>query len=187
MGAEIEAKMKVESFDAVLGRLREAGAKRMGAEFETNIYFDTADRSLLNNDKGLRLRRSRDTSSGKETFIITVKGRQQEGELKNRQEDEVTVTDGAAAEGVLNALGFNRTLSFEKRRESWRLGGTKVELDELPILGRFVEIEGPDETTVFKVRKELGMSNVPLIKTSYISMLWNHLMEHRDPRRSIGF
>ena len=187
MPSEIEAKMKVDEFDSVRKRLSEMGARRVKAVLETNTFFDTPDRSLLSEDKGLRLRRARDLADGTQTFVLTVKGPQQNGELKNREESEVGVQDGDDAIRLLAALGFNSTLSFEKRRESWTLGDCKIELDELPLLGRFVEIEGPDEPTIMRVRQQLGLSDRPLIQTGYISMLSRLLHDRGDARQSITF
>jgi len=187
MAAEIEAKMKVEGFDSLRNRLAERGAHRVGSALETNTFFDTPDRSLLAKDKGLRIRRTRDDVSGRERFVVTFKGPQQNGPLKRREEVEVEVVSGDDAERLLKALGYDPTLSFQKRRESWKLDECKVELDELPILGRFVEIEGPDQATVMRVREKLHMSDQPLIKTSYIAILAAHLKETNDPRRSVTF
>jgi adenylate cyclase class 2 len=187
MAAELEAKMKVGEFAAVRAKLAEAGAKQVGAVLETNTFFDSKDGALVSSDKGLRLRRTRDDKTGAEKFIITVKGPQQSGDLKNREEAEVRVEDGDDARAVLAALGYQPTLSFEKKRESWELDDCKVELDELPILGRFVEIEGPDERTVMRVRERLGLSTNPLIRTGYITMLAKHLKETADARREVAF
>ena len=187
MPSEIEAKMKIDAFEELRARLIERGAYRLGMVLETNTFFDTPERSLIASDKGLRLRRNHHLETGRDQFVITVKGPQQAGAFKNRQEAEAEVGDGQGASAVLAALGFEPTLSFEKRRESWRLGDCKVELDELPILGRFVEIEGPDENAVASAREKLGLSNLPPIKTGYVTMLARHLKETNDTRRSVTF
>jgi adenylate cyclase class 2 len=187
MANEIEAKMKVEDFGGVRQELKKVGAKRIGSVLETNTFFDSNEKNLVAKDTGLRLRRKRDDESGEEKFIITVKGPQQSGELKNRPEAEVGVEDGKDAKAVLEALGYSPTLSFEKRRESWKLGECKIELDEMPILGKFVEIEGPDEKAVMGVRERLGMKDVGLIRTGYVTMLARHLKESGDSRKSVTF
>ena len=187
MALELELKVKVPDFDAVRKALAASGAKHIGSVLETNTFFDTADQSLLAQDKGLRLRRTRDSRTGKEHFVITVKGPAQPGEFKSREEAETDVDDGDRAAGVLQALGYLPELSFEKRRESWTLDGCKIELDEVPLLGRFVEIEGPDEPAVSRVRDGLGLGHLPSIKTGYISLLARHLKETGDPRKTITF
>jgi len=187
MPNEIEAKMKVEDFDQVRHALAKAGAKRTGSVLETNTFFDSKEKNLVAKDTGLRLRRKRDDASGQEKFIITVKGPQGAGELKNRPEAEVGVEDGQDAKAVLEALGYSETLSFEKRRESWKLDQCKIELDEMPVLGKFVEIEGPDEKAVMAVRERLGMKDDALIRTGYATMLARYLKEANESRRSVTF
>jgi adenylate cyclase, class 2 len=171
MGQELEAKMQVADHDPVRARLREAGAERLGACMELNTFFDTADRSLLAQDKGLRVRHTCDFVSGAEKHVVTYKGPQQDGALKNREEVELIADDGKQAAQLLERLGYAPTLSFEKRRETWRLDDCLVELDELPQLGCFVEIEGPDEEAVLAVRETLELDDRPLVKTSYIAMV----------------
>ena len=188
MAVEIEAKMSVDSFEPVRARLREAGAKPLGEHFEVNMFFDTEDRSLLAADEGLRLRVERDGASGRQRHIVTWKGPRQMGVLKSREELELEVAGADGAVRLLEKLGYLRTLSFEKRRESWELVGCRVELDEIPYLGKFVEVEGPDEKTVLAVRDHLWLSSRPLIKGSYIAMLMSHLQERgQTTTKSVTF
>ncbi len=187
MPVEIEAKMKVDTFEGVRARLKQAGAESDGEHFETNTFFDTDDHSLLAADKGLRLRLTRDLASGSEHHIITYKGPRGPGLLKNRQEVELRVDDPQQAAQLFEQLGFGRVLSFEKRRQSWKLGGCKVELDVVPHLGSFVEIEGPGEQAVMKVREMLGLSERPLVKASYVALLTGHLQERGLREREITF
>jgi adenylate cyclase class 2 len=188
VAVEIEAKMSVPDLDVVRSRLRELGAEGGRRTLETNTFFDTEDRSLLAADEGLRLRRNHDEASGADEHVITYKGPRQHGQVKTRDEVEVTVGDYDDAAQLLERLGFIRVLSFEKRRESWKLGGCKVELDELPYLGTFVEVEGPNEQAVLDVREQLGLSDRPMVKSSYIAMLMGYLQERGgQSRRSITF
>jgi adenylate cyclase class 2 len=120
---------------------------------------------------GLRLRRTRDATSGAETFTVTSKGPASAGSLKRRDELEFTVSDADAAARLFVRLGFQPDLSFEKRRETWELDGCHVELDELPRLGKFVEIEGPSEDVILRVRDKLGLTRAQLVRTSYIAMV----------------
>ena len=187
MAVEIEAKMTVESFDPARARLREVGAAGPVEHFEVNTFFDTEDRSLLAADEGLRLRRDRLVATGTERHIITYKGPRQMGPLKSREELEVEVSDPASATTLLERLGYLRTLSFEKRRESWELDGCKVELDELPHLGKFVEVEGPNEASVMRVRERLGLASRPIVKSGYIALLMSHLQERGQLTKDVRF
>ena len=187
MPVEIEAKMTVYSFDSVRSRLREAGASGPVEHLEVNTFFDTEDRSLLAADEGLRLRLDRLVAAGTERHVITYKGPRQLGPLKSREEVEVEVSDADSAARLLERLGYLRTLSFEKRRQSWALDGCKVELDELPHLGKFVEVEGPDEQSVLRVRERLGLASRPIVKSGYIALLMSHLQERGKMTKHVRF
>src|SRR4051812_38236355 len=187
MPIEIEAKMKVIEHGSLRSQLQQLGAIKVGEFVETNTFFDTEDRSLLAADRGLRIRQNRNTATGKEQFILTLKGPRLHGQLKSREETEVIVADARTMTSVLEQLGFRVVLSFEKRRESWTLGGCHVELDDLPHLGTYIEIEGPGEEKVMKVREQLGLSDRPLVKASYIALLMTYLQEHGQSGRQVRF
>jgi len=187
MPIEIEAKMKVPDHASVRAMLKEAGATKSGEFLETNTFFDTEDRSLLAADRGLRIRQNRNTGSGREEFILTLKGPRLHGQLKSREETEVTVGDVRMMTSVLEQLGFRVVLSFEKKRESWLLNGCHVELDEVPHLGTYVEIEGPGEEKVMNVREQLRLSDRPLVKASYIALLMTYLQEHGQTDKHVRF
>jgi adenylate cyclase, class 2 len=187
MPIEIEAKLSVPDLDVVRARLRDVGATPAGSCLETNTFFDSEDRSLLAADEGLRLRKRVDSKTSEIKYIITYKGPRQHGQLKNRDEVECGVENDRDAMTLLSRLGFLRTLSFEKHRESWKLGGCSVELDLLPHLGTFVEIEGPTEAAILKVRDQLQLSERPIVKASYIALLMTHLQDRGDTTRTVTF
>ena len=95
-------------------------------------------------------------------------------------EDERKLADSVA-------LGLRAELTFEKRRESWKLGDCKVELDELPVLGKFVEVEGPSGEAVEAVRAQLRVADHPHISDSYIAMLMKHVQQSPTPIKTIRF
>lgn len=187
MAVEIEAKMKVSDFTLVRQKLTELGAVGRGIVLETNIFFDTDDRSLLASDQGLRLRQKKHLGNGEEKYVITFKGPRQHGKLKNREEIELPVGNSRDTVSLFDKLGFHRVLSFEKRRETWILDQCMVELDELPCLGCYVEIEGASEEIILGVRDKLGLSDRPIIKEGYIALLTSYLQEQGDRRSVIAF
>ena len=73
-------------------------------------------------------------------------------------------------------------LTFEKKRTRYLLDGCRVEIDTLPYLGTFVEIEGNTDEDVLAVQDKLGLADEPLIRASYIAMLVTHLQEHNLQR-----
>jgi adenylate cyclase, class 2 len=178
MPTEIEAKMKVDDLAVVRRRLQSKNAKPHGCVLETNTFFDTPKRSLLHADSGLRIRIA--VSAGNKSHCtVTMKGPLQQHKLKSREEIEFAVDSPKAVEKLFQKLGYQPTLAFEKRRESWTWKNCKIELDELPYLGKFVEIEGPTEKQILSVRKSLGLSGLPLISRGYISMVADYAKKHR--------
>lgn len=186
MSLEIEAKIKVNSCDGTRDRLRELGARRVYAILETNRIFDTPDQSLFGRGCGLRVR----TCTGEGDVpagTLTYKGPLQPGAIKSREELETTLGEPDAAVAILAALGYRPVITFEKRREEWELEGLLVELDRLPRLGCFVEIEGPDEMSVRRVQERLGLGSESTITDSYIALLIGHARENGLPFERVVF
>jgi adenylate cyclase class 2 len=185
MAIELEAKMKVDDLAPVRRKLARLRARREDAEIQTNVFFDR-DGWLRKADRGLRIRQAR-KKRGAEKCTITLKGPQRRGKLKSRDEIEFSIDDPRAARRLLENLGFDLTLSFQKRRESWKFRGCEVALDELPRLGCFVEIEGPSPRKIMSARRALGLSKLPLIQNGYVSMLFKRLQKRRIKSRDIRF
>jgi predicted adenylyl cyclase CyaB len=168
---ELEAKFRVATHDDLRRRLSELGAVRRGVYLETNLLFDLPDASLRTSGKGLRVRRVETLEGAPAVATLTFKGPRRPGPLKDREEIETAIDDPSSACAILMALGFEENLLFEKRRETWRLDDVSVELDTLPTLGRFVEIEGPHEAAIQAARQKLGLAATELVADTYVSML----------------
>lgn len=169
MCTEIEAKLKVDSLQEITDTLTALGAEFLQEQTQTDYYFDDGSATLTNTDRCLRLRRQL-TGRDERTFL-TYKGAKEKDELKKRREIEFEVTDADSAEKLLLEIGYERALVVEKNRRLWRLHQCSVALDELPLLGNFVEIEGPDNQTITDVQRELGLTDLPHIPRSYASLI----------------
>ena len=169
MCTEIEAKLKVDSLQEIKSRLAELGAEFLEEQLQTDNYFDDADTTFKKSDKCLRLRRLLVGKS--ERFFLTYKGAREKNEFKKRQEIEIEVGDGNSAEKLLSVLGYEKALVFEKKRRVYRLDQCKIALDELPSLGSFVEIEGPNGEKIVDVQKNLGLSDLQHIPESYAALM----------------
>lgn len=178
MSIEIEGKMRLADREATTGKLRELGASGGDEIFETNTFFDTGQGALKSSDQGLRIRVER-LGDDRRQVTITHKGPRAHGQLKSRNETELGVDSAQDAAQLLTQLGYQPVLTFEKRRQRFVLDGCHVELDHLPYIGDFIEIEGPSDEAVMSVRERLGLSDQPLVKTSYIAMLSTYLREHQ--------
>jgi adenylate cyclase class 2 len=135
------------------------------------LRFDTADGRLRNLHQVLRLRK--DTEN-----ILTFKGAAEAGKLVSiRQEIEVLVDDFDTARTLLEGLGYEVMMAYEKYRTTYSLLNTLVVLDELPY-GNFIEIEGPDGKSIQKVARNLNLNWKARVMTSY-TYLYEMLRKQR--------
>ena len=183
MYLEIEAKLKVDSFEPVERRLVEQGASLVSETIQTDTYFDTAAGDLTRTDQCLRLRV--EAMHGQEYLALTYKGPKQADDFKRRKEVNLNVTDAAAAESLLEGLGYRRALAFNKQRREWKLNDCLVALDTLPLLGTFVEIEGVNSSIIRKVQETLGLTDVPHVMDSYASLVEAALSRLESKRREV--
>ncbi|HZR99368.1 MAG TPA: class IV adenylate cyclase [Chloroflexota bacterium] len=153
---EIEVKYRLagpEEAARLRARLAALGARPAGREAEDNVLFDHPDGRLLASHRVLRLR----TLDGGPGGRLTFKGpATYAGALKRRVEHETAVADVAAARAILEALGYVPTVAYAKQRETWRLDGAEVALDELAF-GHFCEIEGAPDA-IARVVAALGLA-----------------------------
>jgi len=169
MCTEIEAKLKVDSLQEIERKLPELGAEFLAEQLQTDYHFDDANTTLTKTDRCLRLRKQ---MIGKnESLFLTYKGAKEKSNFKRRQEIELEIKDADSVRKLLSALGYEQSLVVEKKRRLWQLGDCEVALDQLPLLGDFVEIEGPDEEKIATAQEKLGLSDLSHIAESYASLV----------------
>ena len=183
MAIEIEAKIKIAQISLIEARVKSYGGKLLQQVTQRDYFFDRLDRSLLNNDRGLRIRR--ETSAAISKTILCYKGPRDKGSsYKSRQELELEVADFDTAREFLQGLDFELTLAFEKKRDLWQLDDCWVCLDEVVELGSFVEVEGPSQAAVRGVLEKLELGGQSQMQDSYAVMLAKLLPEREglDPQ-----
>ena len=178
MPTEIELKVIVPDHAEATAALEGAGAELVGSAVQTDRFFDTPDKALRGSDRGLRLRKVEHLGGGgadaDARAVVTFKGpREAASGIKIREEHQTQVDDDGPLVRIFEACGLRPMLTIQKRRTTWRLDECLVELDELPAIGCFVEIEGPDEAAVETVRAKLGLEGRG-ITDSYAAMLDTH-------------
>ena len=185
MGTETELKLKVDDHEPIRERLRSIGALRRGVRFEINAFFD-ADGKLKAAGNGLRLRSMRD-EAGVTRSVITFKGPATGDAVRSREEIEFSIGDFDAASTLLERLGYLPTHAFEKRRETWEVEGCLVELDELPHLGTFLEVEGDSARHVEAALERRGLIDRPAVMQGYASMVGALLRERPELGTALRF
>jgi len=168
MYVEIEVKLKVNSLAEVEQKLAELGAEFLAEQLQTDYLFDDANAMLIKTDRCLRLRRQ--SVAGSERFFLTYKGAKEKSNFKKRQEIEIEIIEAQSTQMLLSVLGYDKVMVVEKKRRLWQLGGCSVALDRLPLLGAFVEIEGPDDETIADVQQRLGLADLSHIAKSYAQL-----------------
>lgn len=169
---ELEVKFYVSNLPAVELKLKSLGAEvSLPRVFELNLRFDTSHGDLGRSLRVLRLRQDKVTR-------LTYKGpaRGLEG-VRLRQEIEFEVSDFEAARALLEGLGYEVVMIYEKYRTAYDLEGTEVSLDELPY-GTFVEVEGPDPARIQMVASKLNLdweASIPASYTALFDQLKNRL------------
>ena len=164
MSTEVEAKFRITDPRPLRDHLLQHGTVHRGCVLEVNRIFDTPDRRLLNADCGLRIREciSLDVHSPCDETpraLLTHKGPRQATDIKIRPELETLIDDPRALTAIFEHLGLRPVVVYEKRRETFRLGSCEVTLDELPRLGWWMEIEGPDAGEVHAARARLPLGD----------------------------
>lgn len=189
---EIEAKYCVESFTNARKALQSAGAKYLGTTMQTDYFYDKPDATLRKAGCGLRIRKLEILKSPKSRQVdirplLTFKGPvQAQANVKIRRELETRLDSAEVLAEILQAAAdFQNVYTIQKRRASYRLGLCQVELDELPLLGCFVEIEGP-QGDIENSRALLGIE-AKHINDSYLHMLIRRCEEMKIAARSITF
>lgn len=175
MPQEIEIKLKLVDPERLRAVLRDHGATYRGRDFEVNRIFDFPDGRLRQAGSALRVRLVRPLIiAGKDSGTLTFKGPRDSNALKSREEIEIAVEDTTALVVVLARLGLVQRVRYEKRRETWSLRNCEIVLDELPLIGWYVEIEGPNSESVLGCRDELELGQVPAEEASYVQLAVGH-------------
>lgn len=161
---ELEVKFNISDLAEVEQRVVAGGGNLVQPRtHEYNLRFDTTSGDLGQRESMLRLRR--DAAN-----LITYKGPSTTlGGVLARQEIEFEVNNFAAAQKLIEALGFRSKFVYEKYRTTYALDGLKVTLDEMPY-GNFVEIEGKQAAPIQAAAKKLELDWSQRLPETYIGI-----------------
>ena len=67
----------------------------------------------------------------------------------------------------MERLGYRKSWIYEKKRQVWVLDGVEVLIDELPLIGNFIEIEG-SEKEIAAAAKKLGFDMKNALTVNYM-------------------
>lgn len=170
-GLEIEVKFRVGNTKPYGEKLQKLGAKLVESGLEKNIKYK--GNGLEKTKDLLRLR----SYYGKSIITYKSKPKNAPKGFKAREEIEVQVSNFENAKKILERLGYEKFWIYEKNRQVWVLDGVEVLIDELPLIGNFVEIEGSEEEIESTARK-LGFDMKDAITKNYEKLYKEYIKEN---------
>lgn len=163
---EVEIKAKVTGFSEILEKLKNLNAEFEKTEIQEDIYFAHPARDFSKTDEAFRVRQINDK------FFLTYKGPKVDAETKTREEIEISVEKNIIM--ILKKLGFSKWKSVKKTRKTYKLNDFIICLDDVPGLGKFIEIETNDyenKDKIFELLEELGIDKSKSITKSYAELV----------------
>jgi adenylate cyclase class 2 len=160
MAIEIEKKyvLSNDRREQVLESLKEFGARYVREDFEENTLF--CGGILDEKQAVLRVRKIDDKT------VLTYKERIENGSgFKQQIEYETVVEKSEEMERIIESLGFEKALVYEKRRQIWNFRAVEIVLDELPF-GQYMEIEG-SITAITEAEMLLDIENLEIENETY--------------------
>lgn len=161
---ETESKHRVRDSAAVRAVLNRLGFRAQAVALQADEYYDTPAGLLRAADLVVRLRliEGQVTAGfkGPRTFLPDGSHARLEVELSAAAADEVRAE--------LTRQGLVCVWQLQKRRREYRVPGLSIVvcLDELPLLGHFVELEGESDD-IAEVRRSLGTCIGPPERHNY--------------------
>jgi adenylate cyclase, class 2 len=172
MKREIEVKVKIESFDEVLGKLKELGCEFSEPVRQEDTIFINYDRPFIEfttHDPFLRIRKTK----GKTIFTF------KQGEEMNSVEREFEVSDAEQLEDTLKFLGFRPEVKVSKVRQKSRYKDYEICLDQVESLGSYIELEKITEEEADMVQAEmmqflesLDIKSKDRVLNGYDTLVW---------------
>ena len=168
---EVELKFPLKDPEEMCKRLIEAGFSTDGRVLEQNIVFDTPTGDLAGGGRLLRLRKDREVRlTFKEPPVDSTHAER----FKVKEESELIIADFETMRFILRQLGFTRERIYEKYREHFTRGpGEAAEIDRLPHLGFFLELEAPPES-MDRLAADLGLDPSQGLRENYFQLFQEH-------------
>jgi adenylate cyclase, class 2 len=142
---------------------------------ETDQLFDRSAGELKQSGTVLRLRQAAGLST------ITYKGPATRDLYKSREEIEFDVSNPENFVTVLDRLGYQPTLSYQKFRTKFSdpCDPGLVTIDETP-MGVFLELEGSKDW-IDRAASRLGFPQTAYLTSSYASLYKEHVAKDTQP------
>ena len=181
MDQEIEVKFLLKNYAALMQKIADLQLPCSQERIhEFNLRYDLPDGSLVAQKQVLRLRK--DTQAR-----LTFKGPGiMEEEVLLRKEIEVMVSDFDTTKRLLEALGYQVVMMYEKYRANYLMDSLVLSVDETPF-GLFIELEGESPVQVHLAANVFGLDWEQRINLSYSALLKQYNQNSGNSFRDLSF
>ncbi|PIE69114.1 MAG: adenylate cyclase [Deltaproteobacteria bacterium] len=176
MALEAESKFPVRTFSQITPHLCKHGQCVAPWYFEQNQVFDTPTKRLKKKGILLRLRKTQTTTL---TLKHPLDACDDIPGIKQLEELQCHVDDAQVLASILNALGYEEILCYEKFRSQWQVAGCTICLDQLSF-GSFVEIEGTNND-IFETAALIGLDPQTALSDTYHELFQAYLADKGLP------
>ncbi|MFH1400700.1 MAG: class IV adenylate cyclase [Nanoarchaeota archaeon] len=170
---EVEIKVLNIDKDAMIEKLASLGADKILDSDIESIYYD------FNRPRNVSLLRIRTDEA--HTFV-TIKEDRGHDTYKVKEETEFDIEDRASFERTLILLGCRKVAQHKRHRTSFRLKGFRVEIEDIPGIPPFAEIECQREEDMPDALALLGISAEQTSTDNAISLMRKHGLEFFNVR-----
>ena len=166
---ETEVKLKLDNIDAktFIDSCKMIYPEiTMSKSFQRDEYYDTEDFQLRKNDLVVRVRKKTDA-----TMLAVKSPRVYLSEyVQNRIELEFDICDSFVIK-QLESQNLKPVTIIEKRRITIKGNYFTIEIDELPYIGPFLEIEAETIETINDISAKLSLDSLQEVKENYGELL----------------
>ena len=158
---EIEVKILDINVKSLKSKLNSLNALKVKNEMQYNYIYDFKDKKLINGGGYARIRLTKDLDTNKTKVYMTVKKLVSKDTYKKMEEHESLVESKEIGEGIFKALGLVNQDIIIKKRESYKIKNSLIEIDTnekkfIPF--PYIEIESPSEKELEEIVEILGFN-----------------------------
>ena len=148
---EVELKFLEIDTEAIRQKIILLGAKKVFDGVMKAAYLDNEAGDIKKTNRVVRIR-----TEG-EKVVLAYKEPQESTFASSSKETEITVSDYDVTKALFAKLGFTPSREYEKHRESYKLEGYSFELDTIPGIPTFLELEATSEDAIIQICAKLEL------------------------------
>lgn len=148
---EIEIRTPIKSIEKIEKNIKDNKGIFIGEVIQHDIIFDTKNADFFKNGNKIRLRLEDEKAE------ITYKKQNVSSEQISNREEINIIVDSSQKESIIDfftELGYPICFQIRKKRRIWKVNHSIITIDNWPIIGHLMEIEGK-EKEIKQISKEL--------------------------------